>query len=324
MGYQDCLKRFRSIDLNEMRPPGFLEKMTRLSKEKHGKVSQKHGWQNVDCCPVCFSPERSKEFSKFEIAIVCCKECTLRYTAQIPVSTNDVYSNKDYLPSAIEIYMKNVSYRKTRFGKERMGLISQLIGDVQGKRLLDIGCGTGWFLEVAKESGFDVYGQELGKELAQWASERLGNVIYNKPASKISTMTTFDVITMFDLLEHVPSPLQLILDCKNLLNKSGIIVVFTPNFDSLSIHVMKEHSNLIVPAEHLTYFNKKSVEFLAKKTKLDLSYYRTCGIDLGDLKSFYEFLGDRHSSLVCNQLYDVIQPLADASGAGNHLRFVLK
>ena len=324
MGYQECTKAFNTINLNEMRPSNFLEKVTRLCEQKSKKISQKHGWESVDNCPVCFSTARRREFFKFGIEIVCCEECSLRYAAKVPVSTEDIYSDEDYLPTAVESYMKNVSYRKVRFGKERVELISQQIGNPHGKYILDIGCGTGWFLEVAKEHGFKAYGQELGKELAHWTSERLATMIFDKPISKISTEIKFDVITMFDLLEHVPNPLQLISDCKNLLNKGGIIVVFTPNFDSLSVHVMKEYSNLVVPAEHLTYFTQKSVEFLAQKVNSKLIYYQTCGIDLGDLKSYYEWLGNHRLASVYNQLYNIIQPLVDASGAGNHLRFILK
>ncbi|MFC1807241.1 class I SAM-dependent methyltransferase [Candidatus Omnitrophota bacterium] len=324
MGYQRCLAQFKAIDLNEMRPSGFLAKVTQSCEEKDSKVDKKHGWKDVDNCPVCFATARRQEFFKFGTEVVCCKKCSLRYAAKIPVSTEDIYSDEGYLPTAIESYMKNVFYRKERFGKERVELISQQIGSPRGKRLLDIGCGTGWFLEVAKECEFDVYGQELGKGLANWTSERLGIRIFNKSISGLSTEIKFDVITMFDLLEHVSDPLQLILNCKNLLNKDGIIVVFTPNFDSLSIHIMREHSNIIAPAEHLTYFTKKSAEVLAQKTNLNLTYYRTCGIDLGDLKSYHEWLGNQQLAFACERLYNSLQPLIDDSDAGNHLRFVLK
>ena len=324
MGYNEFFAGFKSIDLNEMRPAGFLEKITQLSKDINLKVSQKQGWKRENACPVCSSSECEKAFSKFGIDIVCCKACSLCYSAEVPANTEDIYSDNIYLPAAIESYMKNVSYRKERFGRERVELISRQIGNPHGKRLLDIGCGTGWFLEVAREYGFEVYGQELGKELAKWTNERLGVKIFSKTISEISSQIQFDVITMFDLLEHVPEPLQLISDCKRLLNKDGILLVFTPNFDSLSIHVMKEHSNLIAPAEHLTCFTKKAVEVLASKAELEVVHYQTCGIDLGDLKSYYEWLGERSLELACQQMYNLIQPLVDTSGAGNHMRFILK
>ena len=320
MGYKNCLTGFQPIDLQEMRPPGFLDRITHLIELKHSKVAKKQGWKNVAACPLCSSPERAPEFSKFGIEIVCCEKCTLRYSSQIPVCTEDVYSDESYLPAAIESYMENVAYRKSRFGRERVDLIVQHIGNPAGKSLLDIGCGTGWFLEVARERGFEIFGQELGKELAQWTGERLGIEIFEE----IPTDARFDAITMFDVIEHVPDPLQLILDCKKVLSRGGIIVGIAPNFDSLCVHLMKERATLIIPAEHPTYFTKKAIEILAKKVNLNLIFFKTCGIDLGDMKSYYESEGDHDTALACEKLYTFIQPAVDAAGAGNYLRFILQ
>ena len=323
-GYQACLAQFNTINLDEMRPRGFLEKITKLSEEKHSKIKNKQGWKEVTACPVCASSKRKKEFSKFGVGIVCCEECSLRYGTMIPVNTGDLYSDSIYLPAAIESYQKNVSYRKERFGKERIALIARLIRNPEGKHIFDIGCGTGWFLEVAKEHGFEIHGQEFGKELARWTEDKLGIKIFNKPISEMPSGNNFDVITMFDLIEHVPDPLQLIVDCKRVLKKGGIILVFTPNFDSLSVHIMKEAHNIIVPAEHLMYFTKRSVEVMTERAGLNLVYFKTCGIDLGDLKSYYEWRGEDAAARVCKDMYDLVQPVVDNAGAGNHLRFSLQ
>ena len=322
MGYSQCIADFKSINLEEMRPEGFLADINRLCEEKHGHV--KHGWKVVDQCPVCGSTEKLQEFSKYGIGIFQCLDCTLRYSEKIPNHTEDIYSNAAYLPAAQKLYMENVSYRKERFGKERLALIRSHVGDLKGKRILDVGCGTGWFLETAKEQGMEIFGQELGKDLREWTENRIGASIFPCGLEEISPDFRFDVITMFDVLEHVPDPSKMVLDSKRLLEHNGILLIFTPNFDSLSVSLMNEHSNLIAPAEHLTYFTKKSVETLAHKTGMKVVFYRTCGIDLGDLKSFYEQNACSELSTVCQQLYDYIQPLVDASGAGNHMRFILE
>ncbi len=58
---------------------------------------------------------------------------------------------------------------------------------------------------------------------------------------------------MLDLIEHVVDPVQLVLDCRKLLTPPEIMLIFSPNFDSLAIHVMREQSNLVTPAEHWIY-----------------------------------------------------------------------
>lgn len=203
---------FLPMDLDEMRPQNFLAKLTQSAKEKHDKVAQKNGWREVHSCPVCDSVKRRLEFVKFEIEIFCCENCSLRYSGKIPIQTEDIYSDSIYLPKMIKSYEKNVDYRKQRFGRERITLIKSHIKSNNKVRLLDIGCGTGWFLEVAKEHGFEASGQELGKELAQWTSQKLGITIWDCSLDEIETQEPFDVITMFDLLEHVPDPLTFNID----------------------------------------------------------------------------------------------------------------
>jgi 2-polyprenyl-3-methyl-5-hydroxy-6-metoxy-1,4-benzoquinol methylase len=129
---------------------------------------------------------------------------------------------------------------------------------------------------------------------------------------------------MFDLIEHVISPVELIKSAKKMLKPDGIILVFTPQYDSVAIQEMKEYSNLIMPAEHLSYFTKTTVEKLTELTNMELVYYVTKGIDIGDLKSFYDYRMDVEKATVMNKMYDVLQPSIDQAGTGNHMRFIIK
>ena len=74
---------------------------------------------------------------------------------------------------------------------------------------------------------------------------------------------------MLDLIEQVVDPVQLVLDCRKLLTPPEIMLIFSPNFDSLAIHVMREQSNLVTPAEHWIYITRKSVEKIAEKTAME-------------------------------------------------------
>lgn len=324
MGYQKCLSGFKTIDLKEMRKRGFLKLIRQSVRSAFDRVSRNNGFKDRNKCPVCNSSSKEKEFSKFGIDIVCCKKCTARYGIKIPVNVEDIYSDEEHLSIMQEGYVKNASYRKERFGKERLSLISQYIVNKKSKRLLDVGCGTGGFLEIAKEQGFDVYGQDLGKKLAAWTSDRLNIKVFDSPINLLPKSLKFDVITVFDVLEHVESPPQFILELKKHLKRNGIIVFFVPHFDSLSSHVMREESNHVCPSEHLTYFTENSIRVLAEKTRLSIKYLKTCGIDLGDLKSYYEWKGEKNLALACEKLYDLIQPVIDEAGAGNSIRCILK
>jgi 2-polyprenyl-3-methyl-5-hydroxy-6-metoxy-1,4-benzoquinol methylase len=307
-----------------MRPAGFLKHLTQAVRSRHDNVSKKHGWQSVSACPICKSKKRSFEFAKFGTKIYCCSGCSVRYSGSIPVNSKDIYSDQAYLPAMLKSYKKNERYRKERFGKERLALIRAHLPGKRNPKLLDIGCGTGWFLDLAREHGYKISGQEFGEELTRWVSKRLGVRIFDCAPEKIDLPGYFDVITMFDLLEHIRDPLGMIMATKRMLAPGGILVIFTPNFDSVSNCIMREASNLIAPAEHLFYFTKDAVNILAERSKMEIAYYTTKGIDLGDMKAYYESKGDAAMAHACTRFYDVLQPVIDESGSGNHMRFILR
>jgi 2-polyprenyl-3-methyl-5-hydroxy-6-metoxy-1,4-benzoquinol methylase len=90
-----------------------------------------------------------------------------------PADFGDVYSHEGYNDTQETNYLHNVDYRKQRFALERLNIIRRhLTKPVSSTRLLDVGCGTGWFLEVAMQEGFAVSGLEMGKEIPGGRSQR--------------------------------------------------------------------------------------------------------------------------------------------------------
>lgn len=97
---------------------------------------------------------------------------------------------------------------------------------------------------------------------------------------------------MFDLIEHIEQPLKLIEKAKELLKEDGFILIFTPQLDSVAISEMKEYSNLIMPAKHLVYFTYETLKKITDLTDMEMIYYKTKGIDMGDLRGFADYVGD--------------------------------
>lgn len=325
MGYLNSKESYITMNLSEMRAEGFLKTILERQKNNINSVNENNGWKERKNCPVCNSIKNTYQFEKYGFSLVQCDKCSTAFFDQIPVNTNDIYSAPHAIGDAQQAYLTNKDYRKIRFAAERIQLIEQhLSKQLKETSILDVGCGTGWFLETAKEHGATCFGLELGKDLAEFTSKRLDIKVWNCDLQEIHTDIRFDVITMFDLIEHVESPLLLINSAKKLLKENGIIVIFTPQFDSVAIQTMKDKSNLIMPAEHLSYFTEKTVEKLAELSEMQIVYYTTKGIDLGDLKSFYEYNNQVQLAESCANLYDIIQPVIDSSKSGNHLRAILK
>lgn len=129
-------------------------------------------------------------------------------------------------------------------------------------RLLDVGCGTGLFLRLAKERGYDVLGLEFDEKTSKFgAKENDVEIKHGTIDDVLDAAEEFDVITMFDYLEHSENPKLDLIRLRKLLNKSGLILIRVPNYKGLQSVVMGRHWLAII-CNHLFYFNRRSLEDL--------------------------------------------------------------
>jgi SAM-dependent methyltransferase len=111
-----------------------------------------------------------------------------------------------------------------------------------GRRLLDYGCGTGAFLEVAHERGFDGYGVDLSPDSVEVARTRPGgaNAHVGSPRDVPELARGgFDVITMWSVLAHLPRPVEELTMLRELLNPDGVLLIFTVNANALLLKAMR-------------------------------------------------------------------------------------
>ena len=150
-----------------------------------------------------------------------------------------------------------------------------------------MGCGTGWFLEVAREHGFNVSGIEFGERLAKATQDRLNIDIFTKPLDQFEKNKLYDVITIFDVIEHVKDPRGLLNSIYDHLNNDGIGVIFTPNVDSFGIQTLKQYSSLVC-IDHIFLFNDNSLLTLCNNLGFDVLYSETKGSDIIDIYAYYD------------------------------------
>jgi len=142
-----------------------------------------------------------------------------------------------------------------------------------GKRLLDVGTGKGYLLDIAKEMGFECYGIEVSEYASKKAGERFHGRIFNGPIEKARFSQKFDVITMTDLIEHIQQPDRFFDAVDKNLKKGGLVMIMTPNSDSFTRALLG--SNWFqFKYEHVIYWNRKSLTYLLKKNGYDLLTFR--------------------------------------------------
>jgi 2-polyprenyl-3-methyl-5-hydroxy-6-metoxy-1,4-benzoquinol methylase len=131
-------------------------------------------------------------------------------------------------------------------------------------RLLDVGAATGFFLDIARKHGFQVSGVEISAFAAEEGRKK-GIDMITGTLHQIPQERSFEVITMFDLIEHVSDPRAEIALSKKLLTKDGLLVINTPDIGSLYARIMGRKWHLIVPPEHLYYFTRTNMKMLLEE-----------------------------------------------------------
>lgn len=150
--------------------------------------------------------------------------------------------------------------------KKKVGLINGL-HPAKG-RILDIGAGTGDFLAVAKSNGWDIIGIEPSEKAKTIAGKK--GVIFAESMQSLEKQS-FDVITMWHVLEHVPNLEEQIKELKRLLKPDGTIIIAVPNFRSFDAKYYRRFwAGFDVP-RHLWHFSKKAIKqlFLKEKMKVE-------------------------------------------------------
>jgi 2-polyprenyl-3-methyl-5-hydroxy-6-metoxy-1,4-benzoquinol methylase len=190
------------------------------------------------------------------------------------------YESEDYIShtdSKRTLFEKLYHFVKTNALKSKVTLISKE-NPLKGN-LLDIGAGTGDFLKHAKKSGWNCIGIE--------PNEKAKNIAVSKGVNFINILeeldnNSFDVITMWHVLEHVPDLENQIKTLKRLLKPNGTIFIAVPNYNSFDAKHYKSFWAAYDVPRHLWHFSKSSIQKLVAKENLKLHKVKPMWFD-----SFY-------------------------------------
>ena len=144
--------------------------------------------------------------------------------------------------------------------KDQVEMIAQ---NKSGGALLDIGCSSGGFLSTVKASAWKLYGIEMEETTAQRARAATGAEVFVGDAIEAPFLpASFDVITCFDVLEHVYSPRQFLTKVQEWLKPGGIFYAMMPNIDSWEARVFGSHWFGLELPRHLGHFSPRSLRYL--------------------------------------------------------------
>ena len=145
--------------------------------------------------------------------------------------------------------------------KVTMGLGTRLLPYRKGGRILDIGCGNGFYLALMKQLGWEVTGIEMDPVAAEIARSRFGIFVHvGTPDDAPLEQETFDTVVMSHVIEHVPDPVHFIRTAARFLKPGGQMVVVTPNVQSLGHRLFNKDWYALQPPQHLVLFEPKTLK----------------------------------------------------------------
>lgn len=253
----------------EIRPKHFTEGQKLAMIEDVSRLLSRHSeFINVSC-PACGQNNALKKFEKYCLGYFQCKNCETLYINPRPTSeildwfykesANYQYWNKFIFPASEEVRKKQIFIPRV----DRVLQICEKLGIVTDS-LLEIGCAYGTFCQEMKlRNKFKrIVGVEPTPDLAETSRNKGIDIIENSIENiQFSEEDKFNVIVSFEVIEHLFSPRDLVIQLKSLLNPDGLLIMTCPNGKGFDFTVLGDKCNSI-DYEHLNYFNPKSIAFL--------------------------------------------------------------
>jgi uncharacterized protein (TIRG00374 family) len=179
-----------------------------------------------------------------------------------------LYGNAKYFDDGV--------YRNTgaeamqrRWSAGRLDLIERHLGERTVRRIFEVGCAYGMFLEAARVRGFDLGGLEYSAVAAETASTRLGVPIHVGEVVSLPPTEDWDSVAFWDVIEHVPDPGAFLAAAAGLTAPGGVIAFSCPNFDSLPARLLRRRWWTIKPHKHIWHFRKKDLRRMVGEAGLE-------------------------------------------------------
>ena len=236
---------------------------------------------------------------------------------------DSVYNTNLYDKKAFfEIY-KNYKYRKKNFGAERYDYTVKRLKLNQKSKVLDLGCGLAYFLSFLKDKKINYKGLEPARNLSFFCRKYLKLNVHSTKLDDEKD-NTYNLITLFDVLEHLKDPISYFKIINKKLKKNTYCVCYTPNIHSLGYALMGSDQNTLLPFEHLCFYDKKSIKHLAKRSGFEVVSIETYGLDITDYLLLKENKDKIQYTVKLKEFISLTQSVIDSSNLSNHFRITFK
>lgn len=206
-------------------------------------------------CELCGPTQLRLFLEKNGFRLLQCQNCGLVFQdpSAVTLDLNEFYQDRyrpeDFLPQRPA---------KVRKSHRELRLLERLIS---GRELIDVGCSYGFFVDVARQRGWNAKGVEVSQMAAEFARQTYGLEIFHGYLEQAAfPAESFDVVTIRHVLEHVPEPLAMLAEARRILKPGGLLLVAVPNVNCLGFKVAGVDWWWIDPPTHLYYFTPQTLQ----------------------------------------------------------------
>lgn len=235
-------------------------------------------------CPCCDSPIKSTLFVKNGGTYVKCNNCSMVFLDPV-FKDNELikYYENNNTAQAVAHEEEDSFYRQI-YG---LGLAS--IGKYcTNGSILDIGCSSGLFLDLSRDAGYQTHGIEINKTELQIARSK-GHRVWGEPTNNISFTSQFNVISLWDVFEHIKDGVGFLCHLKSILNTNGIVFMQIPSSDSLAARILREDCNMFDGIEHVNLYNVATISQIASASGFSIVSMSSVIDELGPISNYLSY-----------------------------------
>ncbi|MBF0497327.1 MAG: glycosyltransferase [Deltaproteobacteria bacterium] len=218
-------------------------------------------WEEA-VCPICGRPSDSLWLVVKGFSIMRCRDCRLAFVSPRPSEAvlAKFYSGGYFTSdSEINVGYQNYGSMEPELVKTFQRRLKEIQGFIRGGRLLDVGCGYGYFLQAAQTLFSECWGLDVAPEACEQVRRRGFPVFWGRLDEASFENEQFDLVAMSDLFEHIYRPQDFLDQVKRVLKPDGLLYLTTPNMASVLAKISGRRWVSFKLPEHIVYYTPSSI-----------------------------------------------------------------
>ncbi|KLI63894.1 class I SAM-dependent methyltransferase [Aurantiacibacter marinus] len=240
-------------------------------------------------CNLCGSNRHRHLFAKRDYDLVRCQDCDLAYIANPPdqQGIKAIYTASSSYHDRLLDRSSQEFATQSAIAEQHLAMMRHFRTDLAGLKVLDIGCSSGIFLDTARSAGMETFGAELSPETSAFARGEFGLHVHHGDWRDAGYADgSFDVVTLFDVIEHLPDPAGELVAIRRLIKPGGLLLQSTPDIDGLFPKASYPLAKTLdywphpEPPHHLFQFSQATLTAMVEKAGFTVAGARHTAIDL--------------------------------------------